>query len=317
LPRGGGFQRVAPGVVGFWGYPARTALQRGVGLSLATLAQSILNGLAAGWIYVLVAIGLTLVFGIMNIIQFAHGEIYMLGAYGSFYLCKLYGLSFWEALPITVILIGLLGLVLERFLFRPFRGRFELSIVVAIGLMLLLQTVAVVAFGTSTKTMPSIIPGVLTAGSVTLSQDRLLAIVVGIVLISVLFLVIRKTKIGQAMVAVSQDTYAAALQGINVDRISAVAMALGCALAAIAGSLMGSIFSTTPFMGTLAITKGIAVIILGGLGSIPGAVVGGLILGLVDGLVPPLLSTTMAAVIGFVVIIIVLLLRPRGLFGHE
>ena len=286
-------------------------------MDLATLAQSILNGLSAGWIYILVAVGLTLVFGIMNIIQFAHGEIYMLGAFGSYYLCTLYGLSFWEALPITIVLIGLLGLVLEKFFFRPFRGRFELSIIVAIGLMLLLQTVAVVAFGTSTKTMPSIIPGVLTVGGVTLSQDRLLAILVGIVLISALFFLIQKTKIGQAMVAVSQDPYAAALQGIDVNRISAIAMAIGSALAAIAGSLMGSIFSTAPFMGTFAITKGIAVIILGGLGSIPGAVVGGLILGLIDGLVPPILSTTMGAVIGFVVIIIVLLLRPRGLFGHE
>lgn len=286
-------------------------------MDLTTLAQSILNGLAAGWIYILVAVGLTLVFGIMNIIQFAHGEIYMLGAYCSYFLIKLLGFNFWEALPLSAIVIGLLGLVLERVFFRPFRGRFELSVIVAIGLMLALQTTAVVGFGTDTKAMPGIIPGVLTVSGVTLSWDRLLAILIGIVLVSALFLMIQKTKIGQAMVAVSQDTYAASLQGIDVNRVSAVAMALGCALAAIAGSVMGSIFSISPFMGTFAITKGIAVIILGGLGSIPGAVAGGLILGLIDGLVPPLLSTTMATILGFVVIIILLLLRPRGLFGHE
>jgi branched-chain amino acid transport system permease protein len=281
------------------------------------LAQSILNGLAAGWVYVLVAVGLTLVFGIMNIVQFAHGEIYMLGAYFSYLLIKSCGFSFWEALPLTAIVIGLLGVVLERFFFRPFRGNFEPSIIVAVGLMVLLQTVAVVGFGTSTKSMPGIIPGVFTVSGITLSWDRLLAILFGIVLVSALFLLIQKTKIGQAMVAVSQDPYAAALQGIDVNRISAVAMVLGCALAAIAGSLMGSIFGTSPFMGTSAIIKGIAVIILGGLGSIPGAVAGGLILGLIDGLVPPLLSPTMAGIVGFGVIIIVLLLRPRGLFGHE
>jgi branched-chain amino acid transport system permease protein len=286
-------------------------------LSLATFVQSALNGLTAGWIYVLVAVGLTLVFSIMNIVQFAHGEVYMLGAYVSYFLLKLYGFSFWEALPITALLIGLLGLVLERFFFRPFRGRFELSIIVAIGLMLLLQTVAVVGFGTDTKTLPSIIPGVLTVSGITLSWDRLLIIFCAIVLVSALFLLIQKTKIGQAMVAVSQNTYAAALQGIDVNRISAVAMAIGCALAAIAGALMGSIFSTSPYMGTFTITKGIAVIILGGLGSIPGAVVGGLILGLIDGLIPPLLNQTMATIFGFGVIIIVLLLRPRGLFGHD
>ena len=286
-------------------------------MSLATFAQSILNGLAAGWIYVLVALGLTLVFGIMNIVQFAHGEIYMLGAYCSYFLIKLYGFSFWEALPLSALLVGLLGIVLERFFFRPFRGRFEPSIIVAVGLMLLLQTIAVVGFGTDTKSMGGIIPGVLRISGVTLSWDRLLAILVGIILVAALLLLIKKTKTGQAMVAISQDPYAASLQGIDVNRISTVAMVIGCALAAIAGSLMGSIFSTSPFMGTSAITKGIAVIILGGLGSIPGAVVGGFILGLIDGLVPPLLSSTMASIVGFGVIILVLLLRPRGLFGHE
>jgi branched-chain amino acid transport system permease protein len=281
------------------------------------LAQSILNGLAAGWIYILVALGLTLVFGIMNIVQFAHGEIYMLGAYCSYFLIKLYGFSFWEALPLSALLVGLLGIVLERFFFRPFRGRFEPSIIVAVGLMLLLQTIAVVGFGTDTKSMGGIIPGVLKVSGVTLSWDRLIAILVGIILVAALFLLIKKTKTGQAMVAISQDIYAASLQGIDVNRISAFAMVIGCALAAIAGSLMGSIFSTSPFMGTSAITKGIAVIILGGLGSIPGAVVGGFILGLIDGLIPPFLSSTMAGIVGFGVIIIVLILRPRGLFGHE
>lgn len=286
-------------------------------MSLATLAQSILNGLAAGWIYVLVAVGLTLVFGIMNIVQFAHGEIYMLGAYCSYFLIKVYGFSFWEALPLAALLVGLLGIVLERFFFRPFRGRFEPSIIVAVGLMLLLQTTAVVGFGTDTKSMGGIIPGVLTVSGITLSWDRLLAIVVGIILVAALFLLIQKTKVGQAMVAVSQDPDAAALHGIDVNRISTIAMVIGCALAAIAGALMGSIFSTSPFMGTSAITKGIAVIILGGLGSITGAVAGGLILGLIDGLIPPLLSPTMAGIFGFGVIIIVLLFRSRGLFGHE
>jgi branched-chain amino acid transport system permease protein len=286
-------------------------------LSLATFAQSILNGLAAGWIYILVALGLTLVFGIMNIVQFAHGEIYMLGAYCSYFLIKLYGFSFWEALPLSALLVGLFGIVLEKFFFRPFRGRFEPSIIVAVGLTLLLQTTAVVGFGTDTKSMGGIIPGVLKVSGVTLSWDRLIAILVGIILVAALFLLIKKTKTGQAMVAISQDIYAASLQGIDVNRISAFAMVIGCALAAIAGSLMGSIFSTSPFMGTSAITKGIAVIILGGLGSITGAVVGGFILGLIDGLIPPLLSSTMAGIVGFGVIIIVLILRPRGLFGHE
>jgi branched-chain amino acid transport system permease protein len=286
-------------------------------MSITDLGQSLLNGLVAGWIYVLVALGLMLIFSILGIVQLAHGEVYMLGAYGTYYFFSLYGLNFWLALLISSLLTGVLGLILERVFFRPFHGQFEPSLIVAMGLMLLLQTAAVVAFGGYNQTMPSIIPGVLVIWGIRLSIDRLLAILTGIILVSALFLLIKRTKIGQAMLAVSQDMHAAALQGIDVNRISAIAMAIGSALAAVAGSLIACILSITPFMGTFAISKGIAVIILGGLGSIPGAVAGGLILGLIDGLVPPLLSTTIAAMIGFVVIIILLLLRPRGLFGHE
>ena len=286
-------------------------------MSLETFLQSLVNGLASGWIYVLVAVGLTLVFGIMNIIQFAHGEVYMLGAFVSYFLTMRAGLSWWAALPVVIIVIGAIGVLLERFFFRPFRNRFEPSIIVAIGLMLVLQTVAVVGFGTDTKAAPSIIPGRLVISGISLTWDRLLAIGVGIVLISGLFLLIQKTRIGQAMVAMAQDPFAATLQGIDINRVAAIAMFMGAALAGIAGALVGRIFSTDPYMGTTAITKGIAVIILGGLGSVPGAVVGGLILGLIDGLVPPLLNTTLAAIVGFVIIVVILLFRPKGLFGHD
>jgi branched-chain amino acid transport system permease protein len=132
-----------------------------------------------------------------------------------------------------------------------------------------------------------------------------------------LFLVIHKTKVGKAMLAISHDPEAAALQGINVNRISSISMGIGCALAAIAGGLMGSLLQLAPYMGTFAITKGIAVIILGGIGSILGAVLGGLILGLVDSLVALFTSGTIAAIVGFCVIILILLIRPKGLFGHD
>ncbi len=285
-------------------------------MSVELLGQSILNGLAAGWIYILVAVGLTLVFGIMNIIQFAHGEVYMLGAYTGYYLFTLFGFNFWESLPVTIVVMGLLGLVLEKFFFRPFRDKFELSVIVAIGLMVLLQTIAVVAFGTDTRMMASIIEGVIVVGGITLAWDRLLAIFIGIVLIVALFIVIQKTKIGQAMLAVSQDPVAASLQGIDINLISSISMIVGSILAGIAGLLIGRIFSVYPFMGTFAMTKGIAVVILGGLGSIPGAIAGGLILGLIDGIIPPILNPTITSIIGFTVIIILLLVRPRGLLGR-
>ena len=193
----------------------------------------------------------------------------------------------------------------------------ERSIIITIGLILLLQTTAVVAFGGNDKSIPRIISGVLSIGGAHLSWDRVLTVVVGVGVMLALFLFIRGTKTGRAMVAISQDIDAATLMGVNVNRVCSVSMGIGCALAAVAGGLMGSIFSVEPFMGSFAITKGIAVIILGGLGSIGGAVIGALILGLVDGVVSLYYSTTIAYIAGFAIIVLILIVRPSGLMGRE
>jgi len=279
--------------------------------------QGTFNGLMMGWIYVLVALGFTLVFGIMRVLQFAHGEIYMLGAFCVYFVSVILGLNIFIAFVISAIAIGLLGIALERLCFRRFRGNFESSMIVAIGLILLFQTVATVSFGTQEKTVPTMIPGVLVFWDVRLAWDRVLAVVVGVVLVSLLFLLIRRTKVGQAMVAISQDPEAASLQGIDANRISSLSMSLGCALAAVAGGLMGAIFQVEPSMGGFAMAKGIAVIILGGLGSIWGAVIGGIILGLIDGIIPLWANTTVATMIGFILIIFILIIKPQGLLGHE
>ena len=281
------------------------------------LAQSTLNGLMSGGIYILVALGLTLVLSIVGIVQLAHGEIYMLGAYGVYYLCVSAGLNFFLALLISAVLVGGLGIVLERFFFRPFRGQLERTLIVAIGLILLLQNAVLVTAGGVPRASPNPVSGVLSISGVIVSWERLAVIIVGLLLVSGLFLLIQRYKIGQAMMAISQDREAAALQGINIDHISSKAMFLGCALAAVAGGLVGALFSVTPVMGGFALMKGIAVIILGGLGSITGAVIGGLIIGLVDGIVPTLLTTHMANMIGFGIIILVLLFKPQGIMGHE
>jgi len=284
---------------------------------MESLVQSIANGLMMGFIYVLVALGLSLVFSIMRIVQFAHGEIYMLGAYGVYFLCVKLGVPVFAAFVISAIVLALVGIVLERFFFRPFRGDVENSIIVSIGLILLLQTVASVFFGAQGKYIPEFLPGIMSIGSIRLPWERMLAVFAGITITILLFIFIRKTKTGQAMVAVSQDRDGAALQGINVNHISAISMAIGCALAAMAGALMGAIFQIDPAMGGFAMEKGIAVIILGGLGSIVGAVAGGIIIGLIDGIVPVFASTTIAYIIGFALIIIILIIRPKGLLGYE
>jgi branched-chain amino acid transport system permease protein len=284
---------------------------------METIWQSLVNGLMMGWVYVLVALGLTIVFSIMRILQLSHGEIYMLGAFGVYFFCVVLGINIFLSFVLSALALGLLGVVIERLGFRRFRGHFDTSMVVAIGLILLLQSIAAVGFGSQEKWIPKLIPGVMTVGGVNLAWDRVLSVIVGIALMLLLFIFIQRTKLGQAMVAVSQDTDAAALQGIDVNRISSLSMAIGCALAAIAGGLMGAIFQVEPFMGSFAMSKGIAVIILGGLGSIPGAIIGGLIIGLIDGLVPIWANSTVATLIGFVIIIFILVIRPQGLLGHE
>ena len=283
------------------------------------LEQGVINGLTMGWIYALIALGLALVFSIMRILQFAHGEMYMLGAYIVYYVGIAAGLNYFIGLLIAALVMGILGVILERFMFRRLRANMEPAILAAIGLTLLFQTLAVILFGSYTKYLqtPDIISGVIVMGEVRLSLFRLTVMLLGIVLMTALFLIIRRTKMGRAMVAISQDAGAAALMGINVNRISALSLGIGSALAAIAGGLMGTLLQLTPFMGTLAITKGIAVVILGGIGSIPGAILGGLILGFVDGLVPLATNITIANIAGFGIIILILLVKPRGLFGHD
>ena len=283
---------------------------------METILQGIFNGLVMGWIYVLVALGLTIVFSIMGIVQFAHGEIYMLGAYCTYWIAVVLGLNVFVALLLAALVMGLVGVILEKLLFRRFRGQIEGSIIVAIGLILLMQTIAAIGFGTQDKWIPTTIPGVLNIWNIKIPWERALSVIAGIILVLVLFLFIRRTKMGQAMIATSQDIEAATLQGIDVNRVSMVSMAIGCALAAIAGGLMGAIFGVQPVMGSYAMEKGIAVIILGGLGSIWGAVIGGLLLGLIDGLIPLGSNTTVASIIGFSIIVLILIVKPQGFLGH-
>jgi branched-chain amino acid transport system permease protein len=210
----------------------------------------------------------------------------------------------------------MLGVVVERIFLRPFRGDVEGTIITTIALILILQTVVVGIAGVSYKDIPSPVHGIVDILGLRLSWERLLAILVSIGLVFALFFFISKTKNGQAMLAVSQNREAASLMGIDVDRVCSLAMFVGCGLAAAAGGLTGAIFDIHPYIGEFALMKGIEVVILGGLGSIGGAVTGGLILGLVDGLVTPLLSAQIAGMIELSLIMAILLLRPTGLFGH-
>jgi branched-chain amino acid transport system permease protein len=278
--------------------------------------QGVMNGLALGWIYVLMALGLTLIFGIMHIMQFAHGEIYMLGAYVVYYLTASLGLPLLLATVVSMVVMAGGGLVLERCLFRPLKMDWPSAVVGATGLTLILQSGAVVMFGLYQRNIPVLAQGPFNLMGTVVPKDRIAAVVVAVILSLILYLFLRLTRYGQAMVASAQSPEGAILQGIGPNKMSALSMAIGCALAAAGGTLAGSLFTLSPFMGLLPLIKGLTIIVLGGMGSLPGAFIAGMTLGLIDGVVPLLFGGAWASIGPLLLVILVLVIKPQGFFGH-
>jgi len=275
-----------------------------------------MNALTVGLVYMLVALGLTLIFGIMDILNFAHGEIYMLGAFSTYYFCVVYGLNYFVALFLSIVLIGLLGVVIDKFLLKPVKRELLPSAIVTLGLLMVLQSFAMICFGADEKAVPFPISGIVTIFGVRISATRLMVSLLCIGLVAALFLFIKYTKTGQSMLAIAQDKEIAVSLGINAERTSSLCMAIGCALAAAAGALMGPLLSVHPHMGMSPILKSFIIVVLGGLGSIMGAVISALILGFIDSFVTFFYDASMASILGFTIVILILLIRPAGLMGH-
>ena len=275
-----------------------------------------MNGLALGWIYVLMALGLTLIFGIMHIMQFAHGEIYMLGAYVVYYLTASFGLPLLVAMALSMVVMAGVGLVLERFLFRPLKMDWASAVVGATGLTLILQSGSVAMFGLYQRNIPLLAQGPFNIMGTVVPKDRIAAVLAAVILSLALYLFLKLTEYGQAMVASAQNSEGAILQGIDPNRMSALSMVIGCALAAAGGTLAGSLFNLSPYMGLVPLVKGITIIVLGGMGSLPGAFIAGMTLGLIDGLVPILFGAAWASIGPLLLVIVVLVVKPQGFFGH-
>jgi branched-chain amino acid transport system permease protein len=280
--------------------------------------QCFVNGIMSGSILILVALGLTMIFGIMHIVNFAHGELYMLGAFCLWVFFAELQVPYFLALILSMIIVSGLGIVIERFLFKPFRGDLAPSFIISLGLVMILQTGTLLGFGIEDKAAPtpSGFQGLIHFGGAVLSKERLLVILISAILMVGVWLFIQRTKPGQAMRAVAQDQDAAALQGISIDATASLAMGVGCALAAAAGCLMAPIFYINPYMGAVPIMKAFVVIILGGLGSVGGVFIGGFIIGFVDSFGSTYLSSPIASMMAFGVLILTLIFRPRGFFGH-
>src|SRR5438270_318605 len=285
-------------------------------MTLARLCQSAIVGVFLGSIYSLMALGLTLMFGMMHIINFAHGAVYMLGAFVIYYVFFQAGVPYFAAFVIAMMLLGAFGYLVERSIYRPIKGAIEPTLVALLALSTFLQAAGYPVFGQLDKHVPPVFEGTRSILGVRLSVERLMIIPIAVALVAGLYLFINKTKIGAAMRAIEQDKEAAALQGVNVNVINGLAFAVGFALAAAAGALMAPIFKLDPMMVDQPLLKAFIIIILGGLGSIPGAILGGLILGLIDSVVATALGAEPAFLLSFVFIILVLLFRPTGLFGH-
>jgi branched-chain amino acid transport system permease protein len=286
-------------------------------LSAQVWVQAIANGIALGWIYVLMALGLTLILSIMGILQFAHGEVYMIGAYVAYYCGVSFGLNIYASMFISMAVMAVFGVFIERFLFRPVQSQILAPIVISLGLTLILMSIAQVGFGLYERSLPRLAQGSIVFLGSAVPRDRIIAVGFAIVQLLLLYLFLKKSKYGQAMVASAQNREGAFLRGINPNLMSAMAMAIGCALAASGGTLGGAILMITPSMGTLPLLKGLVIIVLGGMGSLLGAAIGGIFLGLIDGIVPIAFSPAVASLAPLIIVIFILLVRPKGLFGHE
>jgi branched-chain amino acid transport system permease protein len=282
------------------------------------LLQHLVNTAILGGTYALLGIGLTLIFGIMRVVNFTHGELYSFGAYAVFALAVVLGLNFFVALAVAVLGGIVLGAAIELVLLRPMRGAdIDTTMLVMIGAWIVMQNTEMLAWGGVAKAIVTPFPEVpLVIGPVSLSWLRLFVLAMALALIGATYLLINRTKLGKAMRATFQDADTAALMGVNINRIYTATFALGSGLAAAAGALLGPVFLAVPTMGDLAALKSFAIVILGGLGSITGATLGGFILAFAEELGAGYVSSGYRDAMGFIIIIIVLLFRPTGLFAR-
>ncbi len=282
--------------------------------------QQLINGLALGSVYALIALGYTMVYGIIKLINFAHGEIYMLGAYLGFYAITSLNLSLVPAMVLAMISAAIIGMLLERVAYRPLRSSPRIAVLItAIGASLLFQSTAQLVFGASFKPFPQAIPFTrIQLGPVFTTNRQLLIFGVAVALMIALHIIVQYTTFGKAMRAVSMDKDAAQLMGINIDRVISITFALGSALAAAAGILVGMYYNRIdPYMGTMPGLKAFVAAVLGGIGIVPGAVVGGLLMGVAENMVVAFVSSTLRDAVAFAILIAVLLFRPNGLLGKN
>jgi len=289
-----------------------------LGANLPVLIQQLVNGLALGSVYSLIALGYTMVYGIVRLINFAHGDIFMLGAYYGYYLIKNFKIPFIAAMPLAMLLAAVSGVIIEKLAYKPLRKAPRIAaLITAIGVSLLLQNVGLKVFEARPKPYPPIMDvKIWDIGGVIISNMQIVMLGTSVFLMLLLSFVVYRTKIGKAMRAVSFDKDAARLMGIDVDTIISITFALGSALAAAAGILVGFYYNRImPTMGVMYGLKAFVAAVVGGIGYLPGAMAGGMLMGLSEVMVIGAGWSTLKDAIAFAILIIILLVKPAGLFG--
>jgi len=284
------------------------------------LIGALLWGAVIGCIYILLATGLNIIFGVMKLVNFAHGQLLMIGAYIAFTVTTALGLNAYVAVLVAMGAVALIGVGLERFTFRKILGTDKLNeIFISLGLIYVFENAAVLLWGNNAQQISSPLQGLQLSLSqdIAISYDRLSAILIVIIILVALFLLLKKTKIGLAMRATSQKSDASMLMGVNIEKVYIFTFALGAALAGAAGALFGILSPFNPTIGALPTIKAFAIIIIGGLGSIPGAVIGGLLYGIAENTAVYFLGGVWQDAIAFALLIIVLVIRPTGIFGEK
>lgn len=279
--------------------------------------QTILNGLMISSFYALIAVGLSLVFGVMHIVNFAHGEFYMIGAYTVWVLFALLHWPFFIAVGAAIVIVGLLGLVSERLIFRHAHGNVLSGFIMSVGLVFILQVAVVEIWGVGKmKPVPAAFPQVLDIGGVSTSWQRFIVLPATIILLWALWYFLAKFRVGRGLRASAQDPEAASLYGISPKKSAAVAMLLGSAMAGAAGALMAPIMSVHPYMGHSVVWTAFVVVIVGGAGNIKGTILAALIFGFLTTIITTLLDSTIANLVNTLVMLVILAIRPQGVAGH-
>lgn len=285
---------------------------------MSLLPQTIINGIMLGSVYAMVALGLTLIFGILEIPNFAHGALYMIGAFIAFFCITSLGVSYWIALVLSLAALFIAGMVIERFIFRPFYKQPHVSsFIVAVGLILILENGALVLWGADFRRISPPNSGIINLLGITVTFQRLIVILFAALLIIAIHVFIKKTRLGAAIEATSQNREGAQLMGINTSFVGQVTFGLGTALAAVAAVLVAPILLISATMGESVIAMAFVIIILGGMGSFIGAVVGGYVIGLLETLVSTYVTSYYVEALIFGILVLVLAVKPTGLFGGK